>query len=312
MSTSKENQALVVRDAGALALLQDGGRFGVRHLGVTQGGAIDWVSLGWANWLLGNAAGATGIEITLGGFVVEAQVPLTLALAGGDLGATLDGESITPYSRFRVEPGQTLAFGQATSGLRAYLALPGGVAVAPFMGSASSVVRECLGGLDGEGRALAADDTILAAAAEAAGSDRVIETPPTFTAETVALDVTTGAQIAQFDGASLFAAFNEHWEIDARADRMGVRLTGPVLRNGAGGMISEGIPLGAVQVPPDGQPIVLLNDRQTVGGYPRLGALTPLACARLGQCAPGSRVRLRPVSACQTRRLMQAQFARWR
>ncbi|WP_239495306.1 biotin-dependent carboxyltransferase family protein [Salinicola halophilus] len=312
MAAQEKGATLIVRDAGALALVQDGGRFGVRHLGVTQGGAVDWVSLGWANWLLGNAVDAAGIEITLGGFVVEVQTSTTLALAGGELGATLDGEPVPPHTRFRVDAGQTLAFGQATSGLRAYLALPGGVAATPFMGSTSSVIRECLGGLDGEGRALAVDDVIVAAGREPAGEARVIETPPRFTEETVDLEMVPGAQIAQFDGASVFATFNERWEVDARADRMGVRLIGQALRNGAGGMISEGIPLGAVQVPPDGQPIVLLNDRQTVGGYPRLGALTPLACARLGQCPPGTQLRLVPVSPHRTRRQMQAQFARWR
>ncbi|MNR43824.1 KipI antagonist [compost metagenome] len=94
---------------------------------------------------------------------------------------------------------------------------------------------------------------------------------------------------------SLFEAFNRDWTLDSRADRMGIRLLGPVLQYQGPAMISEGIPLGAVQVPPDGQPIVLLNDRQTIGGYPRLGALTPLALARMAQMLPGSVVRFRPV-----------------
>ncbi|WP_311885810.1 5-oxoprolinase subunit C family protein [Halomonas piscis] len=106
-----------------------------------------------------------------------------------------------------------------------------------------------------------------------------------------------GAQIAEFDGASLYAAFNRPWHIDDRADRMGVRLCGPALRCRLDRMISEGLGLGAVQVPSDGQPIALLNDRQTIGGYPRLGALAPLACARLAQCMPGDTVTLKPASA---------------
>ena len=104
-----------------------------------------------------------------------------------------------------------------------------------------------------------------------------------------------GAQIGEFSGQSLFDAFNSAWTLDSRADRMGIRLLGTALQYQGKPMISEGIPLGAVQVPPDGQPIVLLNDRQTIGGYPRLGALTPLALARLAQCLPGATVRLRPV-----------------
>ena len=109
------------------------------------------------------------------------------------------------------------------------------------------------------------------------------------------LDLVLGAQIGEFSGQSLFDAFNSVWSLDSRADRMGIRLLGTALQYQGKPMISEGIPLGAVQVPPDGQPIVLLNDRQTIGGYPRLGALTPLALARLAQCLPGAQVRLKPV-----------------
>ncbi|HBS18625.1 MAG TPA: allophanate hydrolase, partial [Halomonas sp.] len=106
------------------------------------------------------------------------------------------------------------------------------------------------------------------------------------------LDLLPGAQIAEFTGRSLFDAFNTWWRVDDRADRMGVRLTGPKLQCRIRSLISEGINLGGVQVPPDGQPIVLLNDRQTIGGYPRLGALSPLAASRLAQCLPGQEVRL--------------------
>ena len=104
-----------------------------------------------------------------------------------------------------------------------------------------------------------------------------------------------GAQIGQFSGLSLFDAFNSDWTLDSRADRMGMRLLGPELVYQGKPMISEGIPLGAIQVPPDGQPIILLNDRQTIGGYPRLGALTPLSLARLAQKLPGSVVRMKAV-----------------
>ena len=103
-----------------------------------------------------------------------------------------------------------------------------------------------------------------------------------------------GSQASHFAGRSLYSAFNQPWTVDNRADRMGIRLTGQHLHCTLGGIISEGIPLGAVQIPPDGQPIVLMNDRQTIGGYPRLGALTPMACALLAQCVPGTEVRLSP------------------
>ncbi|MDH4572407.1 biotin-dependent carboxyltransferase family protein [Salinicola acroporae] len=302
--------ALVVEATGPLALVEDAGRFGARHLGVTQGGALDWISLGWANWLLRNAPDAAGIEIAMGGLKLQATSRMPVAIAGADLGATRDGEALPANGSFVLEPGQVLAFDQPRAGLRAYLALPGGIDAEPFMGSLSTVAREQLGGLDGRGSALRVGDRLIAASATA--DTREMPFAPAMPQEEATLELVTGAQIAHFDGASLFAAFNQAWQVDSRADRMGVRLTGTALRCRLGGMISEGIPLGAVQVPPDGQPIILLNDRQTIGGYPRLGALSPMACARLGQCAPGTAIRLSPVSPQQARRAYLRQLALWR
>lgn len=278
-----------------LCLLQDAGRFGVRHLGVTQGGGLDWRSMSWANWLLGNGLDAPVVEITLGGFTVLAEEDCVLALAGADLGAQVDGQPLAPWRSFRLHQGQRLQFTQPRLGARAYLAAPGGFDAPKVLGSSATVVREELGGLDGFGRALAKD-----AALSYSGSALILlrelprEHVPNFSVD-APLDLVLGAQIGAFSGQSLFDVFNGVWELDSRADRMGVRLLGTPLEYQGQPMISEGIPLGAVQVPPDGQPIVLLNDRQTIGGYPRLGALTPLALARLAQCLPGTKVRLRPV-----------------
>ena len=286
---------LMIEASTPLCLLQDAGRFGVRHLGVTQGGAADWRSMSWANWLLGNGLAAPVIEITLGGFTVVAEQDCVLALAGADLGARVDGEVLTPWRSFRLHKGQRLQFTQPLLGARAYLAAPGGFDAPKVLGSSATVVREELGGLDGMGRALDKGASLsysgnpvmlLRELSADQRPDLNLDAP---------LDLVLGAQIGEFSGQSLFDAFNSIWHLDSRADRMGIRLLGTALQYQGKPMISEGIPLGAVQVPPDGQPIVLLNDRQTIGGYPRLGALTPLALARLAQCLPGAQVRLRPV-----------------
>ena len=286
---------LSIEASTPLCLLQDAGRFGVRHLGVTQGGGLDWRSMSWANWLLGNALDAPVIEVTLGGFSVVAEEDCLLALAGADLGAQLDGQALAPWRSFKLRKGQRLQFTQPLLGARAYLAAPGGFDAPKVLGSSATVVREELGGLDGMGRALAKGAS-LSYSAEAPLLMRELprEQVPDFKSD-LPLDVVLGAQIGEFSGQSLFDAFNSAWTLDSRADRMGIRLLGTALQYQGKPMISEGIPLGAVQVPPDGQPIVLLNDRQTIGGYPRLGALTPLALARLAQCLPGATVRLRPV-----------------
>ena len=286
---------LSIEASTPLCLLQDAGRFGVRHLGVTQGGGLDWRSMSWANWLLGNGLDAPVIEITLGGFTVVAEEDCVLALAGADLGAQIDGEALAPWRSFRLQKGQRLQFTQPLLGARAYLAAPGGFDAPKVLGSSATVVREELGGLDGMGRPLTKDAQL-----SYSGSPLILlrELPLEHVPDlklNAPLDLVLGAQIGAFGGQSLFDAFNSVWELDSRADRMGIRLLGTPLEYQGKPMISEGIPLGAVQVPPDGQPIVLLNDRQTIGGYPRLGALTPLALARLAQCLPGEKVRLAPV-----------------
>lgn len=294
---------LLIQASTPLCLLQDRGRFGVRHLGVTQGGAADWLSMAWANWLLGNSPDAAVIEITLGGLTLVAQDDCTLALAGADLAGAVDGQVLKPWRSFALKKGQTLTLAQPLLGARAYLAAPGGFEAPQVLGSCATVAREQLGGPDGFGRGLAAGAELNYAGHGQPLRELAGELQPVFSPNP-ALDVVLGAQIGAFSGQSTFDAFNSPWTLDTRADRMGIRLLGPALVYQGAPMISEGIPLGAIQVPPDGQPIVLLNDRQTIGGYPRLGALTPLALARLAQCLPGEGVTMRPTTQEAAQRQM--------
>ena len=293
-----------------LCQLQDAGRFGVRHLGVTQGGALDWVAMHWANWLLGNPLGAPVVEVALGGFCVVAEQDCVLALAGADLDARVDDQPLAPWRSFALAKGQRLTLKQPKRGVRAYLAAPGGFQGEDVLGSCATVVREALGGIDGQGAALAKDQALAFTSSKATLREVPQALCPQFAKKPV-LDLVIGAQIGEFSGTSLFEAFNSDWTLDSRADRMGVRLLGPQLVYQGAPMISEGIPLGAVQVPPDGQPIMLLNDRQTIGGYPRLGALTPLALAQLAQCMPGASVRFRAVVQDEAWREQQLYLGRW-
>lgn len=311
MSSAPTSLGLRVERSTPLVLLQDAGRFGVRHLGVTQSGALDWISMYWANWLLGNALDAAVVEITLGGLELLCERDARLALAGADLGASLDGQPLAPWRSFSVRQGQRLLFAQPRHGARAYLAAPGGFAAPEVLGSCASMAREELGGLHGDGRPLAAGDRLAWRSDEPTQRSLAESLIPRFTAQP-RLQLVLGAQIGDFAGQSLFDAFNSAWEVDSRCDRMGMRLLGPRLQCRRSDMVSEGIPLGAVQVPPDGQPIVLLNDRQTIGGYPRLGALTPQAVARLAQCLPGQAVYLTPVNQDNAQRSQRELLAQWR
>lgn len=301
---------LRIEASNALCQLQDAGRFGVRHLGVTQGGALDWVAMHWANWLLGNPLSAPVVEVALGGLTLVAEQDCVLALAGADLDARVDDQPLLPWRSFAVAQGQRLTLKQPKHGVRAYLAAPGGFLGEQVLGSCATVVREALGGIEGDGSALAQGQALTYLGASPALREVPAQLRPVY-AQKPSLDLVMGAQIGDFSGISLFDAFNRDWTLDSRADRMGIRLLGPQLVYQGKPMISEGIPLGAVQVPPDGQPIVLLNDRQTIGGYPRLGALTPLALAELAQCMPGTQVRFRAVVQDQAWQQHQAYGQRW-
>ncbi len=293
MSDSDLNGFRVAR-AGPLALLQDAGRFGVRHLGVTQGGPADLHAWAWANHLVGNPWGTAALEITFGGLVLVAERDLTVALTGADLSITCNRGPAPHWQTLNLRAGDTLAFGTPSNGLRAYLAVAGGFRGNVVLGSAACVVREQIGGFDGQGAPLREGNRLAVHGTAAPPAQRVApHSEQRDYRRAATLDLLPGAQIASFSGRSLFDAFNADWQVDQRADRMGVRLTGPRLQCSIGSLVSEGISLGAVQVPPDGQPIALLNDRQTIGGYPRLGNLTPLAASRLAQCMPGQTVRFR-------------------
>lgn len=304
--------SLMVKQAGPLALIQDAGRFGVGHLGVTQGGAADWIAFYWANWLLGNPLNSAALEIVMGGgLTLEADGKMTLALTGADLAATLDGEPLAPNTSFTLQSGQQLVFQQPRQGLRAYLAFPGGLEAPYVLGSRSCTVREQFGGLQENGQPLKAGDRLTWLGSSPPPRSLPDALAPHMPRSGSRLPIVLGSQVASFSGNSLYQAFNTSWQVDNRADRMGIRLTGPVLNGTLTGIVSEGIPLGAVQVPPDGQPIVLMNDRQTIGGYPRLGALTPSACASLAQCLPGTQVWLTPVSASHAQADYRRQHAQW-
>lgn len=303
---------LRVVQSGPLTLLVDAGRFGVRHLGVTQGGATDWISFHWANWLLGNPLDAAALEIVVGGgLVLEVERDATLALAGADLQARLDDKPLLPGSAFRVAAGQRLHFQQPRNGLRTYLTVPGGFLAPRVLGSVSATPRERLGGHLEDGEPLKQGDRLSWQGAAKEGRSLPFEMDSVPSLQGSRLALVPGAQSAHFTGTSLFRTFDALWQVDDRADRMGVRLRGPRLECRLESMISEGIPLGAVQVPPDGQPIVLLNDRQTIGGYPRLGALTPLATARLAQCLPGDSLRFVATSREQALARYRDYLAQW-
>lgn len=280
---------LSVLNAGPLTLLQDAGRFAFQHLGVSPSGPMDVHAAAWANHLLGNAWGTPLLEITLGGLVLQAQLDTGIALCGPELPLWLDDEPMPLWQSFVLRKGQTLKLGYARSGLRLYLAVLGGFTAKAQLGSVATQRREGLGGLQGGGVAVEQGDVLPCAAASLVSKTSVPQGyipsyKPTEPIRVVFAEGETG-----FDLYSQQKFCDQAWLISPQSDRMGIRLQGLAL-SAARPTWSTPVVTGSIQVPPDGQPIVLAADRQTLGGYPVLGWLSPLDLGRLAQLPARSSV----------------------
>lgn len=286
---------LRVLKPGPLSLLQDGGRHGWQHLGVSPAGPQDWHAAAWANRLLGNAWGTPLLEIALGGVELCAESDAWLALCGAEAAIERGGAALPNWSRFFLGAGQRLRIGFARSGQRLYLAAAGGFRTEPVLGSVSTQVREGLGGLDGAGTALQEGDLLACSVgAFAHGAGVPWRYRPDYRAAPL-LRVITGGDAVDFSEAALATFFEQVWRLSSHSDRMGARLQGEPLQ-APSRQWSLGMARGAIQVPPDGQPIILQADRQTMGGYPVLGWLHPLDQWRLAQCSAEQSLRFTQVS----------------
>lgn len=280
---------------GMLALLQDSGRFGFQHLGITTGGPMDEHAFYWANRLLGNKPDAAQLEITFGQLALKANALTTVAITGADLAATLNDKAIQPWLTYAIKPGDVLAFGAPKSGLRAYLAVSGGFNCEPKLGSCATVKREQLGGLNGIGEALRKGDTLPFTPNKDLIESRAPRwTIPDYDAP-LELGVMPAYQNASFTHDEQMTFYTSRYEVSQNIDRMGYRLSGTPIKSQLNGIISEGIAFGAIQIPNDGQPIVLMKDRQTIGGYPKIGCLSSLGAGQLSQRQPGQAVTFAPM-----------------
>jgi len=315
--------ALKVLRVGVLTIVQDLGRWGYQRFGVPVGGAMDEVSHRLANWLVGNDETQATIEMTLVGpsFIVTRDT--LLAVCGGDFEPHVDGESMPRARPVLVRAGSTLEFGPCRRGCRGYLALEGGVQVDPVMGSRSTYARAGFGGY--EGRPLRRGDTLDTAAPDttryaelrrklAVRSNKMVY-PGWSATERVellgpgpcAIRFVPGRHWPLFSEAVRESFSSSEYRLGAQSDRQGYRLSGPILPTSEPlEIVSEGVVYGTIQVPPDGGPIVLMADRQTTGGYPRLGEVCSVDLPLLAQLPPGAQVRFQPVSLEQAQSLLLA------
>ncbi|MFD2177908.1 biotin-dependent carboxyltransferase family protein [Veronia pacifica] len=279
---------------GILTLLQDSGRVGYQHLGITTGGPMDEHAYYWANRLLGNDPSAVQLEITFGQLQLQANASSTIAITGADLCATLNDKVITPWRTYAIASGDVLAFVTPKSGLRAYLAVSGGFQCQPKLGSCSTVKREQLGGLSGLGHAIATGDILPFESNTTRPEQRVPKWAIPNYDVPLELGVIPSYQHASFSRDEQMTFYTSNYEVSQHIDRMGYRLSGPPVTSQLDGIISEGIAFGAIQIPSDGQPIVLMKDRQTIGGYPKIGCLSSLGTSQLSQRQPGQIVTFSP------------------
>lgn len=293
--------ALEILEPGLLTTVQDLGRFGYQRLGLPTAGAMDPFALRAANVLVGNPPEAAGLEITLLGPKIAFTEGCAVAIAGGDLGPRLDGRDVGGWKRHLVGPGAILDFSGRRSGARAYLAVSGGLAVEPWLGSRSTYLMAGVGGL--EGRALRTGDLLPVGKSVMSMSRPSIppDRRPLYSSEPT-VRVVLGPHADRFTEGGIAVFLSGSYQVTPSSNRMGYRLEGPRISHTRGpDIISCGIPLGGIQVPGSGQPIILMADHQTTGGYTMIATVIQADIPLVAQSLPGERVRFRSVDLEEAR-----------
>lgn len=292
-----------VLQAGMLSLLQDSGRFGQHRLGLSTGGPLDSEAFHYCNRLLGNPLDSTAIEISIGGLQLEARTDTFICVTGAAMPLCINDEERALWQVHPVCAGDRISLGFATRGCRSYLGVADGFTIEPSFGSTATVVREKIGGLHGE-QLRTGDDLPCATIRERRRYLLPLEHQPRYQT-TLTVRVVPGYQQRHFSRNQQRLFFSSPYTVSERCDRMGYRLEGAAITCAIEEFLSEGICFGAIQVPPDGQPIVLLNDRQTIGGYPKIGAALSLDAARMSQLVQGSTVHFAPIGLHTAHKALQ-------
>jgi biotin-dependent carboxylase-like uncharacterized protein len=295
---------VLVEDAGPLTTVQDLGRPGHLRVGIPASGPMDREAFLLANRLIGNADNAAGLECTLIGPRLAFTDERLIAITGADMAPLLNGAPAPTWEGLRVRAGDVLRLGAARSGVRAYVAVAGGIETPPVLGSRATYVRGRLGGV--EGRALRKGDRLPLGPTTAARPRRVPpeRVPPHGDEPEVA--VVLGPQDDRFTARGISALFEAPYEMLPQNDRMGARLRGPFIEHTRGhDIISDGVALGGIQVVGDGQPIVLLADRQSTGGYTKIGTVCSFDIGRIAQTRPGGRIRFRRVTVAEAHAMLR-------
>jgi len=288
--------SFVVQSPGMLTTVQDLGRPGFGVMGISASGAADPIALRLGNLLVGNAPSAAGLEMTLLGGSFIFPEGAVIAVTGADFGATLDGKSIEMWTSQTIPRGGTVQLGSTRNYARCYVAIAGGIVVPSFLGSSST---HLLGGLGGyHGRALQKGDVLSIGEPQAETPNRGIsQTLLLMLKPRKVLRVTEGPQANAFSPQQIETFVRGVFTVSEASDRTGLRLVGPPIDSQpAQGIITEGTPLGAIQITPSGQPIILSVDQQTTGGYPKIANVIGVDLHRVGQLRPRVEIRFERTS----------------
>ncbi|OLN23639.1 KipI antagonist [Domibacillus antri] len=298
---------------GLLASIQDLGRYGYQKYGVIVSGAMDSFSLRMANLLVGNQEGEAAIEVTMMGTSLQFEEDSLIAITGGNLGPVIEGASVPLWRPVFIKKGSILQFTACQSGCRAYVAAAGGFEIPEVMNSKSTYLRGGIGGFDG--RALQAGDVLPIQHKTREASrlfhylkkelgersfqsvDWYVPAGHLLNAGERIVRVIKGAEFERFSSSSKASFFDQSFQITHQSDRMGYRLSGPKLQlEQSFELLSEAVAEGTIQVPQAGNPIVLLADRQTTGGYPRIAQIASVDLPVVAQLKPGAKLRFTEIS----------------
>ncbi|MBI4636609.1 MAG: biotin-dependent carboxyltransferase [Candidatus Rokubacteria bacterium] len=299
---------ITILDPGPQTTVQDGGRPGHLRYGIPPSGPMDRAAFVLANRLAGNDGGTAALESTLAGPRFETDAPCAIAVTGAEVEVTVNGDPAPRWTTLPLRAGDVVRLGPARTGVRAYIAFSGGVDVRPVLGSRATYLRGRLGGV--EGRALRKGDTLRVGGAPLPRERSVPPRAIPDLASEPTIRVVLGPQADRFTDEGIEALLTGAYEMLPQSDRMGARLRGPRIAHRRGhDIISDGIALGSIQVPGDGQPIVLLVDRQSTGGYTKVATVCSFDIGRLGQVKPGQRLCFRAVGLGEAHRLLRESIA---
>lgn len=304
MNRTSHGSIRVVR-CGSMALVQDQGRFGFQELGVSVSGAADKEALDVGNILVGNSSDLAALEILLGEFEIVFVQSTIFALTGAETDARLDDVSVGRHLSYKAHAGSRLSLSNVRQGLRAYISVQGGIDTPIVLGSRSTHIASAIGGF--EGRGLQPGDVLAVGKSEPRSgfASRCWDGEIEFAADDLTVRVVLGPQDDEFSESGIKTFLSSTYVVSDQSNRQGLRLQGSAIesRNGRYDIVSDAVVNGSIQVPGDGNPIILLADRQTTGGYIKIATVASVDIPKLGQACPGSQISFSAVSVEESQQL---------